>query len=174
MSKNPVLKLTAPIRHGRTQPPARWGGLTTLAPTLGAMTEMNTKYSDDQRAAIAGAMVDGGLKAREVVERDAAGLLELDGRRLDPFEITNASTLRDQARRDRRRRAGEERVWARRRAGARCNRESAAAHGQRRRQRAQGCRTPEGRHPGARTVPSGDQGAYGRLPRSPVATTRDQ
>src|SRR4051794_24289336 len=53
------------------------------------------------------AMVEHGLKAREVVDRAAAGTLELDGQPLAPFEITNPSTVRDQARRYRRRRAGE-------------------------------------------------------------------
>jgi hypothetical protein len=73
------------------------------------MSAIQTKYTDEQREAMGAAMAVGGLKAREVVERAAAGTLELDGRKLKPFEIANASTVRDQARRFRQRRAGEAR-----------------------------------------------------------------
>ena len=69
------------------------------------MSAITTKYTDEQREAMGAAMV-GGLKAREVVEHAAAGTLKLDGRKLDAFVISNPSTVRDQARRFRRRRAG--------------------------------------------------------------------
>ena len=68
------------------------------------MSAIQTKYTDEQREAMGAAMAVSGLKAREVVEHAAAGTLELDGRKLRPFEIANASTVRDQARRFRQRR----------------------------------------------------------------------
>jgi hypothetical protein len=64
-------------------------------------------YTPAQREAMAVAVLDKHVKpAARVVELAAGGHLELDGERLAPF-ATNASTVRDCARKVRNRRAGE-------------------------------------------------------------------
>lgn len=70
------------------------------------MTLWVAKYTDAQRDAVAHAWNVRGIRpASRVVAAAAAGELELDGERLDAFEISESS-VRDLARKDRNRRAG--------------------------------------------------------------------
>jgi len=71
------------------------------------MTLWVAKYTDRQRDAVAHAWNVRGIRpASRVVAAAAAGDLELDGERLDAFEISESS-VRDLARKDRNRRAGK-------------------------------------------------------------------
>ena len=74
-----------------------------LPPVSGAFS---SKYSDEQRAAVVAAFVDGGMTAPAVVDLASAGQLEHDGEQLGRFEMP-ASTVRSLARDARRRRSGE-------------------------------------------------------------------
>jgi hypothetical protein len=65
----------------------------------------SSKYSDEQRAAVVAAFVDGGSTAPEIVDLASAGSLEHDGEQLAAFEMP-ASTVRSLARDARRRRSG--------------------------------------------------------------------
>jgi len=75
------------------------------------MSAIQAKYSDEQRDAM-GAAKHAGMKARDVIERAAAGTLELDGVPLPAFEVTSTSTVRDAKARYLRRRVGRARADA--------------------------------------------------------------
>ncbi len=65
------------------------------------------KYTHEQREAVAQAFIDRGIRpATRVVDQAKAGELTYNGRKLEPFDIPEA-TVRDCARKLRQRRAGE-------------------------------------------------------------------
>lgn len=84
--------------------------MSGVAPKLPPVSgSFSSKYSDEQRAAVVAAFVDGGSTAPAIVDLASAGTLEHDGEQLAPFEMP-ASTVRSLARDARRRRSGAMRL----------------------------------------------------------------